>query len=106
MLESNQTATIKQDITVHTLMGLIEMVKTIRDIEVCLGDGIKKPSATELENRVAARRSLVVNGAHHIGQPLNITCKRPGSGISPFRYWEYSGKPAAHAYGADELLDE
>lgn len=27
MLESNQTATIKQDITVHTLMGLIEMVK-------------------------------------------------------------------------------
>ena len=85
---------------------LVEMVKAIRDIEQCLGDGIKKPSLSELENRIAARRSLVVNGNHQIGDPLKITCKRPGSGISPFRYWEYNGKPATKTYKSDELFYE
>jgi N-acetylneuraminate synthase len=85
---------------------LLFMVKAIRDIELCLGDGIKRPTPNELNTRVAARRSLVVKGDHKMGEPLNISCKRPGSGISPFRYWEFSGTPASQAYQADELLNE
>lgn len=85
---------------------LLFMVKAIREIELCLGDGIKRPTPSELSTRVAARRSLVANGEHKIGESLNIICKRPGSGISPFRYWEFSGTPASQAYKKDELLDE
>jgi N-acetylneuraminate synthase len=83
------------------------MIEGIRQVSVALGDGRKRPSADEWSNRTIARRSLVAArdvNAGEIWSTKNLTCKRPGSGISPLRFWEYLGMPAQRNYRADELL--
>jgi len=65
---------------------LKQMVKAIRDVERALGDGVKRPSAEEEENKKVARRSLVARvdipeGAVITEEMLDV--KRPGIGIEP-----------------------
>lgn len=87
---------------------LTELVAQIREIEQALGDGIKRATASEWRNRDVARKSLVAAAAIEAGEPFterNLTCKRPGSGASPSRYWELLGTPATRRYAADELID-
>ena len=65
---------------------LKEMVKAIRNIEVALGDGIKKPDKSEIEIMKVARRSLIATRdikAGEITKESDITIKRPGTGIPP-----------------------
>ncbi len=65
---------------------LKEMVKTIRNIEVALGDGIKKPNKSEIEIMRVARRSLIATKDMKAGKIIgesDITIKRPGTGILP-----------------------
>ncbi len=81
------------------------MVAAIRDVERALGDGIKRPTASELKNRTIARKSLVAAQAVVAGAPLQLACKRPGSGLSPFAYWDWQGTLAQRAYDADEALN-
>jgi sialic acid synthase SpsE len=84
------------------------MVSGIRQVARAMGDGVKRPSAAEGDNRPVARRSLVAARAVNKGELWsadNLTCKRPGSGISPLRYWEHIGSRANRNYAADELLD-
>ena len=38
------------------------MVDAIRNIEKALGDGIKRPSASEIKDKVIARKSIVATG--------------------------------------------
>lgn len=85
---------------------LSAMVKAIRDIEAALGDGIKRPSVEEMKNRVAARKSLVSAALVAAGQPMKLTVKRPGNGVSPYRYWALQGCEAPRDYQADELVDD
>lgn len=85
---------------------LAAMMAAIRDVERALGDGVKRPTPSEIKNRVVARKSLVAAHDLAAGAPLAIACKRPGSGRSPFDYWDLSGKPAGRPYQADEVLDE
>lgn len=83
------------------------LVSQIRDIEHALGDGIKRPTASEWKNRAIARRSLVASEAIKAGEPYsdrNLACKRPGTGSSPFDYWDVLGSRADRAYEPDELL--
>lgn len=85
------------------------MVKGIREIELALGDGIKKPTSIELQNRISARKSLVAKKSIQVGEVFsisNLTVKRPGSGISPSKYWSYIGNSAIKSYDGDELIDE
>ncbi|WP_277402770.1 N-acetylneuraminate synthase family protein [Achromobacter xylosoxidans] len=82
------------------------MMQAIRDIEGALGDGVKRPTATEWKNRAIARKSLVAAEPVSIGAPLAVTCKRPGSGMSPYDFWRINGRPASRDYVTDELLDE
>ena len=85
------------------------MVQGIRQVELALGDGRKLPCQAELLNMQSARKSLVADIAIKQGEifnPDNISCKRPGSGISPRRYWDYLGKVAHRDYAAGDLLDE
>ncbi|AUA55817.1 Spore coat polysaccharide biosynthesis protein spsE [Achromobacter spanius] len=84
---------------------LTAMVSAIRDIEVCLGDGIKRPTASESRNKIVARKSLVLARDVAVGEPLALACKRPGNGVSPYLYWQLSGTPANRQYAADEILD-
>jgi len=65
---------------------LKKMVQGIRDIEASLGDGVKIPAFSELENRMKVRKSLVAARNLKAGQrigPDDLMAKRPGHGISP-----------------------
>ena len=83
------------------------MVAAIRNIEVALGDGIKRPSPSEARNRPVVRKSLVASRAITSGALFtaeNITAKRPATGISPMRWDEVMGKTALRDFGPDELI--
>jgi N,N'-diacetyllegionaminate synthase len=84
------------------------MVDAIRNVEVALGDGVKRPSASELKNRPIARKSLVAIRAIRAGEsfsPDNVSTKRPGTGISPMRWDEVMGRVAPRDFSADELIE-
>jgi len=86
-----------------------EMVTVIRNVEKGLGDGIKRPSCSEMKNRTAARKSIVAACRINKGQILNeanLTIKRPGNGISPMDWHRILGKTASRDYGPDELIEE
>jgi sialic acid synthase SpsE len=84
------------------------MVNAIRNIEQALGDGIKRPTASEAANLPIVRKSLVASRAISIGEPFsatNITAKRPGTGISPMRWDELIGHPSPRDFAPDELIE-
>ena len=83
------------------------LVAAIRNIEVALGDGIKRLTTSEARNRSVARKSLVASRAIKSGALFtaeNITAKRPATGISPMRWDEVIGKTALRDFGPDELI--
>lgn len=83
------------------------MVKSIREIEAALGSPVKMPTNSELKNREVARKSLVAAGPISQGDIFskgNIAIKRPGSGVSPYLYWEYMGRRASRDYQAGDII--
>lgn len=83
------------------------MVIAIRNIEKAMGDGIKRPSASELKNKPVARKSLVaacVILKGEIFSETNLIVKRPGTGLSPMRWNEVLGRKAQRDFEADELI--
>jgi N,N'-diacetyllegionaminate synthase len=86
---------------------LKDMVNSIRNIELALGDGIKKPSRSETPNISISRKSIVARRAIKKGDLFtseNITIKRPGNGISPMKWDSIIGKFAMRDYQIDDLL--
>jgi len=84
------------------------MVAAIRNIEIALGDGIKRLTPSEARNKPVARKSLVASQAIKVGEVFsaqNITTKRPGIGISPMRWDEVMGRTAPRDFSADELIE-
>ena len=84
------------------------MVSAIRNIEKALGDGIKRPSPSELKNKAIVRKSIVASRLIRAGEAFsqdNITAKRPGTGLSPMRWDELIGKKANRNFEADELIE-
>jgi N-acetylneuraminate synthase/N,N'-diacetyllegionaminate synthase len=74
---------------------LKEMVKTIRDMEKALGNGIKKPTKSEEKIKKVGRKSIVAKvdipkGTKIIQDMLII--KRPGTGIEPKYLYKVIGK--------------
>jgi N,N'-diacetyllegionaminate synthase len=87
---------------------LRSLVSAIRQIERSLGDGVKRPTSTELRNRETVRKSLVAIKPIRAGERLsaaNVAAKRPGTGISPMRWDEIIGSTAQRDYTPDELID-
>jgi N,N'-diacetyllegionaminate synthase len=83
------------------------MVKAIRNIETALGNGVKKPSKTELKNKTAARKSIHLVKDIAAGTVLkeeDLIMKRPGDGISPFAFNEIIGRTTKKALEADAKL--
>lgn len=83
------------------------MVRAIRNVETALGNGTKRPSPSEIKNRSAARKSIVASGEIKKGEVFtekNITCKRPGTGVSPMKWHSVIGKKAKRNFKADELI--
>lgn len=84
------------------------MVKSIRNIEIALGDGVKKLTDSEAKNREVARKSLVAGTDVAFGDVFtlrNLTSKRPGTGISPMRLHEVIGRKASRNFVKDELIE-
>lgn len=84
------------------------MVAAIRNIEVALGDGIKRLTPSETRNKLVARKSLVASQAINAGEVFsveNVTAKRPGTGISPMRWDEVMGRTAPRDFSVDELVE-
>lgn len=86
---------------------LRQMVQAVRHIEIALGQKEKKTTRSELQNRVIARKSIVAAHAIHKGEilnDLNLTVKRPGTGISPMQWDQVLGRPAPRNFVKDELI--
>lgn len=86
---------------------LKEMVNSIRNIEKALGNGIKKPSNSEMKNLNMARKSIIAKKLIKKGEIFtedNLTCKRPGDGISPMRWKDVIGKIARKKFDEDEQI--
>lgn len=87
---------------------LKSMVSSIRQVELALGSGLKISSASELGNMKVARKSLVASDSIKKGEVFtekNISVKRPGTGTTPFRYWDLLGKTACRDYPQDENIE-
>ena len=87
-----------------------EMVKLIRNVEIALGSYKKIPSQSEKENiNLARRKSIVANSIIAKGDiytNLNLTTKRPGTGISPV-YWDsLIGKKSKKNYKKNQQIEE
>jgi N,N'-diacetyllegionaminate synthase len=87
---------------------LKSMVVAIRNIEVALGDGIKRPTPSETKNIPVVRKSIIASKAIQAGEIFkneNLTTKRPGTGISPMRFDEVLSKKARRNFAEDELIE-
>lgn len=87
---------------------LSAMVTAIRNVEDALGNGVKIPSESEKKNMVIARKSVVAKQKINRGEVLtedNLTCKRPGNGISPMRWFDIIGQVAHKDYEEDEMIE-
>lgn len=85
------------------------MVKAIRQIEIALGSSVKTPTVSEVKNKAVARKSLVAAVNIKQGEKLtdfNLAIKRPGSGLSPYLYWEMLNKETSRDYKAGDLILE
>jgi N,N'-diacetyllegionaminate synthase len=86
---------------------LSAMVSAIRNIEIALGDGVKRLTPSEAQNRPVARKSIVAAVAIGAGERLgehNLAVKRPGTGVSPMRWDEVIGRTAPRDFAPDEPI--
>jgi N,N'-diacetyllegionaminate synthase len=84
------------------------MVSAIRNIEKAMGDGVKKPSPSEIKNIPVVRKSIVAKMFIRKGErfsELNLTTKRPGMGISPMEWDSILEQAAGKDYLPDELIE-
>lgn len=84
------------------------MVKSIRNIELALGSGVKKVTESEQPNIEVARKSIVAACDIAVGEVFteeNITVKRPGNGLSPMLWDNVIGRKAKKDFPADSLIE-
>jgi N,N'-diacetyllegionaminate synthase len=84
------------------------MVRSIRNIEVAMGDGIKGPTTSEIEISKVVEKRIVASKEIHKGEQFtqgNITVKRNDNGLSA-RFWdEILGTNAQKEYHIDDAID-
>lgn len=86
---------------------LRSLVDNVRRMEQMSGNGHKIVTESERKNKIVARKSIVARNDIKKGEMFsadNITCKRPGNGISPMQWYEILGRKAERDFQADELI--
>lgn len=86
---------------------LSELCESVRRAEIMLGSKEKQVTPSEAKNKSIARKSIVAKRVIRKGEVLdesNITCKRPGNGISPIHWYEILGQVAECDFEEDELI--
>ena len=84
------------------------LVKSIRNVERALGDGVKKASKEEEKNKKAVRKSVIAVSDIPKGIIIKdnmLTVKRPGTGISPLFMDKVIGKKAKVNISKDTLIE-
>jgi len=84
------------------------MVRSIRNIEKAMGDGVKRPFPSEEKNIPNSRKSIIAKSTIRKGEIFsesNLGVKRPGNGISPMNWDEVLGKSAIRTFKPDELIE-
>lgn len=90
------------------LKELAELVRTIRNVEAALGDGIKRLTPSEIENKLRMQKSIVATRPLAAGETIletDLTCKRPGSGLPPKWFDRVVGRKAAKKIQKGEILE-
>lgn len=83
------------------------MVSAIRNVEVAMGDGVRRFSKNEKEIKQVARKSIVLNENVKKGSVLKremLSIKRPGTGISPKYIDDVIGKTAIDDLNINHVL--
>ena len=84
---------------------LTAMVQGIRRIEKALGQPQKRRTPSEADNAAVIRKSIVAArdiAAGEIFSDMNLTTKRPGTGMSPMLWDTVIGRAASRDFAADE----
>ena len=85
-----------------------EMVKMVRQTELAIGDGIKRPMPSEIANMAIVRKSVVAKFAIADGDeftPNNLAVMRPGTGRPPRDVDVLIGRKSTRRYAAGEMID-
>ncbi len=88
---------------------LTAMIAQIRAVEGALGDGVKRPAASELPLRDVVRRSLVAACNIPPGRTITrdmLTALRPGTGVNPMRLDAILGRPAPRALNRGDAISD
>ena len=83
------------------------MVDSIRVVEKTLGNKIKKITKSEKKNIYIVRKSIVALTKIKKNEKFsnfNITCKRPGTGISPLLFKNLIGKKSIKNFNKNDLI--
>lgn len=86
---------------------LKNMVKSIRNIQVALGNKEKRPTKGELRNLIIARKSIVASKSIRKGEEfsnINLTTKRPGDGISPMKWNDILGQKSKFNFKKNDQI--
>ena len=84
-----------------------EMVNCVRNIDIAMGDGVKRLTESELSNVKSVRKSIVASRVISAGENFsekNVTVKRPGTGLSPMRWDEVLGCCAQKPFKKAEFI--
>lgn len=87
---------------------LSALVQGVAQVAAALGSPRKQPVASELPNRMVARRSLVASrpiSAGELFSPDNLIAKRPTGGLSPMLFWDLLGQRATRDFAKDEFVE-
>ncbi len=88
-------------------LELKEMVNAIRNIEMALGNGEKRPQKSEEKNKKIVRKSIVARKKISKGEVFsseNIETKRVGYGISSIMWDSVIGKVSKYNFELDEMI--
>lgn len=86
---------------------LSNLVECVRNIEIALGKQKKFITKSEKKNQRFIRKSIVAKRDINKDETFsekNITCKRPGNGISPTLWKNIIGKKAKKSFRKDQLI--
>ena len=86
---------------------LKELCVNVRRMEILMGKDKKVVTQSEMKNKIVARKSIVALCKIKKGDVFseeNITCKRPGNGISPMFWYDILGKTSDCDFEEDELI--
>lgn len=83
------------------------LINSLRNVELAMGEPLKRPSKTELQNRKIVRRSIVAKTRIRPGEEFtheNLCFKRPGTGLSPMMIDQVVGNRSPTFFDVDEEI--